>query len=190
MLACVRSIMATLWNPPSLPLKGQRHYRPLLIPEMKWRPNLLMDQEKYTRRPSGWTLVKGIKICRVIQKPILMYLSCRSSDAYKPGNPWPRGSATLNVNEWLKYFNVRSNPIDMVAGASYTVKMTPIQHTASPGIRDLDRQRRKCQFKDEQEWKCLLCNMPTVPQPWLNYFRNQTACSIVIHKKDADLSAG
>ena len=94
---------------------------------------------------------KNLSQCRVIQKPILMYLSCRSSDAYKPGNPWPRGSATLNVNEWLKYFNVRSNPIDMVAGASYTVKMTPIQHTASPGIRDLDRQRRKCQFKDEQE---------------------------------------
>ena len=77
-------------------------------------------------------------------------ISERSSEAFKPGNPWPRGSATLNVNEWLKYFNVRSNPLDMVAGASYTVKMTPIQHTASPGIRDLHKLRRGCLFQDEQ----------------------------------------
>ena len=111
-----------------------------------------MDQEKSIRRLSGWTLVKGKTICLFQDySKVYLYLTERSTEAYKPGNPWPRGSATLNVNEWLKYFNVRSNPIDMVAGASYTVKITPIQHTASPDIRYLDRKRRKCQFKDEQE---------------------------------------
>ena len=75
----------------------------------------------------------------------------RSTEAYKPDNTWPKGSATLNVNEWLKYFNVRSNPIDLEAGASYTIKMTPIQYTASPKVRDIHWERRNCLFKDEQE---------------------------------------
>ena len=70
--------------------------------------------------------------------------------ALAPDQPWLRGATTLNVNEWFKYFNVRSNPLDVVAGASYTVKMTPIQHTASPAIRDLHKLRRGCQFHDEQ----------------------------------------
>ena len=78
---------------------------------------------------------------------------CRSSEAYKPNNPWPRGSATLNINEWLKYFNVRSSPIDLVAGASYIIQMTPIQHTATSAVRNLDRQTRRCLYKDEQELK-------------------------------------
>ena len=59
--------------------------------------------------------------------------------------------ATLNVNEWLKYYNVRSNAIELVAGTAYIIKVKPIQHEASPRIRGLTIKRRGCRFKDEQE---------------------------------------
>ena len=60
------------------------------------------------------------------------------------------GYATLNVNEWLKYYNVRSNAIELVAGTAYFIKIKPIQHEASPRIRGLTIKRRGCRFKDEQ----------------------------------------
>lgn len=73
----------------------------------------------------------------------------RSSKALAPNKPWVRGAATLNVNEWFKYFNVRSNPIDLVAGNEYIVKIKPTQHSASPEIRSVDPDKRNCRFEDE-----------------------------------------
>ena len=61
------------------------------------------------------------------------------------------GYTTLNVNEWLKYYNVRSNAIELVAGTAYVIKIKPIQHEASHRIRSLTIKRRGCRFKDEQE---------------------------------------
>ena len=60
-----------------------------------------------------------------------------------------RGSATLNVNEWFKYFNVRGNPVDLVAGNEYTIEIKPMLHSASSEIRSVDPERRKCKFEDE-----------------------------------------
>ena len=68
-----------------------------------------------------------------------------------PDKPWPRGYATVNVNPWLNYFNVRSNAIDMVSGTSYIIKIKPIDFTSEEEIRDLPFETRKCQFKDEKE---------------------------------------
>ena len=65
--------------------------------------------------------------------------------------PWIQGYATLNVNEWLKYFNVRSNPIDLAAGNSYIIKIKPTQHVSSHRIKGIAPERRKCRFKYEKE---------------------------------------
>ena len=60
-----------------------------------------------------------------------------------------RGAATLNANEWFKYFNVRGNPIDLLAGNEYIVKIEPTLHSASSDIRSVDPVKRKCKFGDE-----------------------------------------
>ena len=81
-----------------------------------------------------------------------MYVICfliRSSKGLGPDQPWVRGVATLSVNEWFKYFNVRSSPVDLVAGNEYIVKIEPMQHTASSEIRSVDPEKRKCKFEDE-----------------------------------------
>ena len=80
---------------------------------------------------------------------VFICIHYRSSEALGPAQPWVRGAATLNANEWFKYFNVRSNPIDLVAGNEYTIKIKPMQHTASPEIRSVEPEKRKCKFEDE-----------------------------------------
>ena len=75
----------------------------------------------------------------------------RSYKSLRPQIPWQQGSATLNVNEWLKYYNVRSNPIDITAGNSYIIKIRPVQHVASDRIRNIAIERRRCRFKHEKE---------------------------------------
>ena len=61
-----------------------------------------------------------------------------------------QGTATLNTNEWFKYFNVRSNPVDLVAGNEYIVKIEPTYHSASSEIRSVDPEKRNCKFGDER----------------------------------------
>ena len=74
----------------------------------------------------------------------------RSYDGLAADKPWPQGKASVNVNQWLKYFNVRSKAIDMVAGSMYIVKIEPIDHVAKEGIRDLPIEKRHCLYKDEK----------------------------------------
>ena len=67
-----------------------------------------------------------------------------------------QASATINFNNWLKFFNVRSNPIDLTAGNSYSIKLTPFQHNATEDVKALYYQRRKCHFEDEQEFEIIV----------------------------------
>ena len=46
---------------------------------------------------------------------------------------------------------MRSNAIEMTAGTAYTIKIRPIQHEASPRIREFAIEKRECRFKDEKE---------------------------------------
>ena len=64
---------------------------------------------------------------------------------------WAQGSGTLSINEWLKFFSVRTNPIDLVGGTSYAIKIKPVHHTSSPRIRDISAQGRRCLFPNEKE---------------------------------------
>ena len=73
----------------------------------------------------------------------------RSSKALEPDQPWARAAATLNINEWFKYFNVRGNPVDLVAGNEYTIEIKPTLHSASLDIRSVDPAKRKCKFETE-----------------------------------------
>ena len=72
--------------------------------------------------------------------------------SYRSSGGQEQGLATLNINNWLKFFNVRSNPIDLVAGTAYDIKLVPFQHTATPAVKDMYWKDRKCLFQDEQAW--------------------------------------
>lgn len=80
---------------------------------------------------------------------LVAYFFYRSSKALEPDQPWVRGAASLNVNEWFKYFNVRSNPVDLMAGNEYTIEIKPMLHSASSDIRSVEPEKRKCKFEDE-----------------------------------------
>ena len=56
----------------------------------------------------------------------------------------------MNINNWLKFFNVRSNPIDLKAGTEYDIKLVPFQHIATDQVRKFHWERRDCFFPDEQ----------------------------------------
>ena len=123
--------------------------------------------------------------------------SHRSYKALRPDKPWPQGHATLNVNEWLKYYNVRSSPIDLVAGTSYTINIKPTHHIASPRIKDLAIEKRQCRFQHEKEnYYCYSYisiintehNHTTIIKKHFN-FRKLAACSKYIRRKDAYLNA-
>ena len=99
------------------------------------------------------------------QDPIFL----RSYDGLAADKPWPQGRASVNVNQWLKYFNVRSKAIDMVAGSMYIVKIEPIDHVAKEGIRDLPIRKRQCLYKDEKEsQKNLLLQLIVVNHKFLS----------------------
>ena len=62
--------------------------------------------------------------------------------------PKQRGSALVAVNEWLSYFNVRVNHLEILAGREAIIKVEPTSHVATESFREL--KRRKCIFRDEK----------------------------------------
>ena len=68
-----------------------------------------------------------------------------------------RGSARIAFNEWISYFNVLLNPLDLTAGHEYIIKVNPLQHIATNEIKNYDVQSRECQFPEENKVKaCVL----------------------------------
>ena len=62
-----------------------------------------------------------------------------------------RGSAILAFNEWISYYNIILNPLDLKAGHEYIIKVKPEKHIANHQIKDYDVQSRKCLFPEENE---------------------------------------
>ena len=60
-----------------------------------------------------------------------------------------RGSALVAINEWLSYFNVRMNQIQVRAGTEVIIKVEPVHHVVSDEFRELDQEERGCLLHDE-----------------------------------------
>ncbi len=60
-----------------------------------------------------------------------------------------KGSAKVAVNEWLSYFNVRINHVEIVAGQETIVTVQPTQHVATEAFRAMDVDERGCRFPEE-----------------------------------------
>ena len=69
------------------------------------------------------------------------------------------GGARLAINEWISYYNVLLNPLDLMAGHEYIIKVKPVQHIATQQIKDYDVQSRKCLFPEENK-VCELYSLP------------------------------
>ena len=57
----------------------------------------------------------------------------------------------LAINEWISYYNVRLNPLDLIAGHEYIINVQPVQHIATNQVKDYDVQARKCLFPEEHK---------------------------------------
>ncbi len=64
--------------------------------------------------------------------------------------PRKKGRAMVAVNEWLSYYNIRMNYIELFGGQEAVVQVQPVQHVATERFRTLDVGRRKCLFPEER----------------------------------------
>ena len=53
------------------------------------------------------------------------------------------------LNEWLTFFNVRVNQINLITGREALLKIKPTQHTASDNTKALSIKSRQCRFMTE-----------------------------------------
>ena len=63
--------------------------------------------------------------------------------------PQTKGRAAIAINEYLSYYNVRMNSLDIIAGQDVTIKIKPVHHVASERFKSLDVEKRNCLFHDE-----------------------------------------
>ena len=80
---------------------------------------------------------------------VLIYISYRSLKSLAVGLPKDKGAAKVAINEWLSYFNVRLNHIEITGGQDVIIKLEPVKHVASEIFRELSLDKRKCKFPDE-----------------------------------------
>ena len=78
-----------------------------------------------------------------------MQTQIRSLKAFVPTLQKKRGHCNIAINEWLTYFNVKMNQIQVLAGREVTVKITPEKHVATHKFKLLPLKHRKCRFDDE-----------------------------------------
>ncbi len=64
--------------------------------------------------------------------------------------PRRKGSASIAVNEWTSYFNVRMNQFEVLGGQQVIVKVKPVSHIATDAFRQLDPDERNCLFPYER----------------------------------------
>ena len=83
------------------------------------------------------------------QKMLWLNVADNSLKNHISSIPKRKGSAMVSVNEWLSYFNVRMNQIEVLAGQEVRLKIKPLVHVASDNFRSLTLEHRQCLFHDE-----------------------------------------
>ena len=61
-----------------------------------------------------------------------------------------RSTAGISLNEWLTYYNLRANQIEIMSGTATVVRLKPVQHVASDNFKSVTQEKRGCRFLDEQ----------------------------------------
>ena len=60
-------------------------------------------------------------------------------------------TALLAVNPFASYFNVRTRPVEVIAGREVIIQVTPTLHRATDQFKAMDAGSRKCLLPDEQK---------------------------------------
>ena len=85
---------------------------------------------------------------------MLTFIICRSANDLHSIDSKKKGTIMVAINEWLTFYNVRVNQINLMTGREMLVKVKPIQHTASDRVKDLSIKSRKCRLPTENHVNC------------------------------------
>ena len=98
-----------------------------------------------------------------------------------------KGNILIALNEWLTFYNVSVNQINLITGREMLLKIKPTQHTASQSVKALPIESRKCRLTTENH---VTYQIPKHLKLFKSkYLRYQTVCSLSTNRKDACLSA-
>ena len=81
----------------------------------------------------------------------LLNIGDRSLASHLVMLPKRKSAALLAVNDWMSYFNVRTNHFQVRPGQRIDIVIQPTKHVATEAFRKLDFEDRKCFFRDEPE---------------------------------------
>ena len=98
-----------------------------------------------------------------------------------------KGKILIAVNEWLTFYNVRVNQLNLITGREMLLKIKPTQHTASQSVKSLPIESRKCRLTTENH----VNNNILKHLNFFNtrHFRYQTVCSLSTNRKGVCLNA-
>ena len=63
--------------------------------------------------------------------------------------PRKKTPVSIAINEWLSYFDVRMNFVELLPGQQAVITVEPVSQVASEGFRRLSREHRGCLFREE-----------------------------------------
>ena len=75
--------------------------------------------------------------------------------ALQPHYEATRGSAFVAINEWLSYFNVRMEQIEVRAGTEVIIKVEPVHHIVSEEFSILEVEERHCLLPEDKVYYIL-----------------------------------
>ena len=92
----------------------------------------------------------------IARQYMLTFIICRSATDLHSIDSKKKGTIMVAINEWLTFYNVRVNQINLMTGREMLVKVKPTQHTASERVKALSIESRKCRLPTENHVRILL----------------------------------
>ena len=100
-------------------------------------------------RSCGLMLGIGKYNINIFSINLLIFHLFRSSTNLNEGLYKRKGKILIAVNEWLTFYNVRVNQINLITGREILLKIKPTQHTASDSVKALSVKSRNCRLTTE-----------------------------------------
>ena len=123
---------------------------------------------------------------------LLIFHLFRSSTNLNEGLYKRKGKILIAVNEWLTFYNVRVNQINLITGREILLKIKPTQHTASDSVKALSVKSRNCRLTTENHVSFDV-TLRTALQDFNfsngNSCRYQTVCSPYTNRRGVCLNA-
>ncbi len=124
--AYAMSTMGKPWDPPTVLWTRPRNCHHCLTQGQRTTRKRLPGQGRYLSARSGYALVKGITSLICVSNCWTNLSTCTRSLRNKVVTlPKKKGSALIAVNDWLSYYNVRLNQLEVAAGTEAVIMLKP-----------------------------------------------------------------